>query len=1300
MVSEKKTTPDNPDPAGAAFASDTGIARADGFRVDGRGGGVWLDSLLRAIPAGVAVLDHGSILQVNGRMCEITGYDREQLIGSDAQRLFAARSKDLLDPHLRLAADGGSETETTLVCRDGTLRDVLLTSASIAADAAAGEVVLAVLDITERKRIERQLRQTSEELQNYFSQSLDLLCIADTDGRFVRLNPEWERVLGYPVQEMIGQHYLDFVHPDDVASTVAKVSQLYDGRQVHNFVNRYRTSDGEYRWIEWRSASSGETVYAAARDISERVASEAALRRSEQQFRAVFEQAGVGVVQADITSGAIIQANRRFCQVVGYLPEEIERLTIGELTHPDDLLRERAFIDRLITGAIGEFSHEKRYLHKDGQLVWVNVTVSPMWAADEPPRFCIGVVQDISARKKAEEALRQSEASYRTVLEHIQDVFYRSDAEGRLVMISPAGVRMLGYHSVEEMLGRPNAEFWKNPAQRAALLEKLRVDGHVHDYEVTLVRRDGTEVPVSTSSRFYYDDTGVALGIEGVFRDITERKRAETDTKRQKVLFESLFAGSPEAIAIVDRDDRVVDINASFTAVFGYQRSEALGRSINELVAVGEECADARQISSAVMEDGQIVQQESRRRRKDGSLVDVAVIGFPILIDGQLSGAFGIYHDISDRKQAERNLRESEARLKSLFETMPNGYYRSTPAGRFVDVNTAYVKMLGYENREELLAVDIAEALYVRPEERGKTLKNRHNREFMEASHSETYRLRTKDGRIIDIEDNARYIYDQSGSIIYHEGICRDVTDRRRAEDALRASEERFAKAFQANPGPMVISDIETGRFIDANESWLTMLGHSREETVGHTSWEIGLWNDPNHRYRAVAELKRHGSFHDVKTEFRTKTGEIRFVLWSAEIITLGGRQVMLSLLHDMTAQQRAEEERLRLEEHVRQAQKMEAIGTLAGGIAHDFNNLLTTIMGNVALIRHKHMLEPSVQERIRIIEEMVQRGADLTRQLLGFAKGGKYEVRPVDLNALLRESLDMFGRTHREISIATEFADGPLTVEIDRGQIHQVLLNIFINAAHAMPGGGRLEVHSETVTVDSGERFPGEVAPGKYGRITITDSGHGMDSETMQRVFDPFFTTKPVGKGTGLGLASAYGIVKNHGGAIQVVSRPGAGSSFIIFLPTCNPPVEPTESAASQVMVGESRQETILVVDDEEMILAVSRDLLTELGYRVLTAISGDQALQQFTAADSVVDLVILDMILPDMDGSAIFDRLRQHDPRIKVLLASGYSVDQRARAILERGCNGFIQKPYNMHTLAGKVREILDGQASAKSC
>lgn len=982
--------------------------------------------------------------------------------------------------------------------------------------------------------------------------------------------------------------FMDTFIPSSSARLAADLASLADHEPA--FCRRLKDRVGnELLWTFIREKDDGaEHIYLAigcpcsratedelpagsvtARDISDRLAVEAALRASEQQFRAVFEQAGVGVAQVDVWTGAVVKANRRFYQILGYGAEEVTSLKVRDITHPDDFPKDRERLTALLTGTIRQYTFEKRYLRKDGSSVWVSITVSPMWEPGEEPRYCIGVVQDVSDRKAAEEALHQSEASYRSVLEHIQDVFYRTDEQGHLIMISQAGVTLLGYDSELEMLGRHNSEFWAFPEQRTGLLARLESAGNVFDYEVVLVRKDGVQVPVSTSSSFYRDADGTICGIEGVFRDITERKQAESELLRQKTLFESLFAGSPEAIAIVDRSDRVVAVNRAFTTVFGYDPSESVGRPINDLVASTELCADAQSISHEVVHDGKIVRSETVRRRKDGSPVEVAVLGYPILIGNEITGAFAIYRDITNRKLNERKVRESE---------------------------------------------------------------------------------------------------------------------------------ERFAKAFHANPGPIVISDIETGLFLDVNERWLAMLGHSREETIGHTSKEIGIWDDPEHRDRMIARLKADGSFRDMQTVMRTKTGDHRHVLWSAETIMLGEQRVMLSLIHDVTAQIHAEEERRQLEEHVRQAQKMEAIGTLAGGIAHDFNNLLTTIMGNVALIQHRHQLEPSVRERIRVIEEMVQRGADLTKQLLGFAKGGKYEVRPADLNRLVEESLDMFGRAHREITIGCELIHPLPPVEIDRGQMHQVLLNIFINAAQAMPSGGTLTIRSAVDELDGELVHGGSLLAGTYVRLAISDTGHGMDEKTMQRVFDPFFTTKPVGKGTGLGLASAYGIVKNHGGSIQVASSPGGGSTFTIHLPASRQPLHPGTDTQQRDVAG-GLQETILVIDDEEMILAVSRDLLQELGYRVLIADSGVAALQLVAAEREGIDLVILDMVLPDMDGSAIFDRLRELVPDIKVLLASGYSVDERARAILARGCRAFIQKPYSLEGLANKVREVLDCGAGLAS-
>jgi signal transduction histidine kinase/CheY-like chemotaxis protein len=393
-------------------------------------------------------------------------------------------------------------------------------------------------------------------------------------------------------------------------------------------------------------------------------------------------------------------------------------------------------------------------------------------------------------------------------------------------------------------------------------------------------------------------------------------------------------------------------------------------------------------------------------------------------------------------------------------------------------------------------------------------------------------------------------------------------------------------------------------------------------------------------------------------------------------------------VLRDVSERKKAEEEKRKLETQLQQAQKMESIGTLAGGIAHDFNNILMGIQGNASLMLLKIDSGHPNYEKIKNIEKYVQNGTELTKQLLGFARRGKYHVTASDINEIIEKSSSMFGRTKKEIQIHTNLADGTWTVAVDRGQIDQALLNLYVNAWQAMPEGGDLYLHTENVFLDRSYVKPYKVEPGKYVKITVSDTGVGIDKETKVRIFEPFFTTKEMGRGTGLGLASVYGIIKNHGGYINVYSEKAQGTTFTIYLPASEMEVVEEKEVAASFVKGTG---TILLIDDEKMIIDVGRELLTELGYEVIPAMSGQEAIDRYKKDQDKIDLVIMDMIMPGMGGGETFDRLKGINSAIKVLLSSGYSINGQATKILQRGCDGFIQKPFTMNQLSQKIHDIL---------
>ena len=530
--------------------------------------------------------------------------------------------------------------------------------------------------------------------------------------------------------------------------------------------------------------------------------------------------------------------------------------------------------------------------------------------------------------------------------------------------------------------------------------------------------------------------------------------------------------------------------------------------------------------------------------------------------------------------------------------------------------------------------------------------------------------------------------------------LTEEIEERRQTETALRESESRYRSLYSkakreeelyisllnSSPDAIIVYDMD-GRVKYLSPAFTQIFGWSFEELAGK---RIPFVPDSEIEasMRIIRKLLLEGTpCSGFETRRCTKDGRLIHVSISGSRYHdhQGNPEGMLAILRDIS-------ERKKLEAQVQHALRMEAIGTLAGGIAHDFNNLLMGIQGRVSLMLLDHGSDHPFYDHLKGIEEHVRTASDLTRQLLGFARGGKYKTEPIDLNRIVEKTANMFSQTRKEIRVNLDLSETVWTVEADRSQIEQVLLNLYVNAWQAMPQGGELRIETRKETLDAGFSRAKGVKPGNFAVVRIADTGVGMDESTLQRIFDPFFTTKERSRGTGLGLSSAYGIVRNHGGLITVKSRIAQGSQFDIYLPASEKKVNNRPDNETVLLSGNG---TVLLVDDEPFILEVGAELIERIGYRVLTARNGRQAVELFRKHCAEIALVVLDMIMPDLSGDKTFEQLRTIDPHVKVLFSSGYSIDGEALKTLNKGCNGFIQKPFTLQDLSEKLRALCDDEA-----
>ncbi len=1133
-------------------------------------------------------------------------------------------------------------------------------------------------------------------------------------------------------------------------------------------------------------------------------------------------------------------------------------------------------------------------------------------------------------RQRAEEALEGSERRYRDLAAFAPVGIFRSTRGGRFVSANAAFAKLLGYGSIDEVLRLDlRRDIYFDAGDRERLIAENERQGGIAIHEVRLKRRDGSPIWVRMDSRTVAEDSGGPARFEDFVHDVTESKRFEDALRRAEEQYRHLFENSPIPMWVVDRETlRYLAVNGAAVSHYGYSREEFLAMEVGRLLP--EEDLPAMRVT--MPKEGAGLEKKGiwRHRKKDGGLIQVEIVTHTLEFGGR-SGWLAAAYDVSDRLEAEKSLRDSERRYRSLFESMLHGYAhcevlfeKGEPRDfLYLDVNPAFEKLTGltgvvgkratqaipglresdpelfetygrvartgvpekfetfvdalgiwfaisvYSPRkghfvalfdniserkrgEESLrmlqrAVEQAEnaifltgpdgvLTYVNPaferiygytpeEALGKTprilkggllarpyYERFWNRLLAGESVREEFVNRKRDGGLVTVEASVSPVLDGKKKRIGFIAVQHDVTDRKRSEEALRQSEQRFSRAFHASPIPTTISEVATGRVVDVNEQFLRVFGYSREEVIGKTSLELDLWADRASRDRAAARVRKEGSIRDQLTRIRTRSGDVREVVGSAVPVDLAGVACMLWTFLDVTERRQAEAgmrkseerfrklfdsdaigiaiadlsgntleandaclamlgytredleagrirwneltpaehiprdrevieelrrtgaavpwekellrkdgtrvpvligiamleasqgsclayvvdltERRRLEEQFRQAQKMEAVGQLAGGIAHDFNNLLTAILGYSDLLGEKAAPGSEESENVEQIRKAGERAASLTRQLLAFSRQQVLERRVLDLNHLIRNLEKMLRRLIGEdIELSATLDPALRRVHADAGQLEQVILNLAVNSRDAMPSGGKLTIETANVELDEAyARRHATVRPGPYVMIAVSDTGTGMDARTISHVFEPFFTTKELGKGTGLGLATVYGIVKQSGGYIWVYSEPGKGTSFKIYLPPVEEgAVEEHPSVADPSALQGS--ETVLLVEDEESVRSLARTILEGYGYTVLEAGSGEKALEIVRAHGRPIHLVLTDVVMPAMSGTELVSRLEALKPGIRSLYMSGYTDDAVVRHGLLEKARVFLQKPFTPAILARKVRDALEG-------
>jgi PAS domain S-box-containing protein len=986
------------------------------------------------------------------------------------------------------------------------------------------------------------------------------------------------------------------------------------------------------------------------------------LRESEERFRNMFTAAATGIA-ISTPQGRYLHANAAYCRMLGYTEEELRERDFASLTYPDDLTLNLKLRDELLAGQRESILLEKRYLNRNGDIVWTRHSVSATHAVSGEISTLMVVAEDITERKLAEEDLQRRQTELQVLFDLMPAMIWFKDTQNTILRVNQRVAKATG-KLVEEIEGKSMSEVYPQEAAKCHKDDLEVIHSRMPKLGIIEILRglENQELWVQTDKVPVCDKDGKVTGIIVMAQDITERKRVEEKLN----LFRTLIEGIPDAIEVIEPETgRYLDINETGCQRLGYSREEMLAMNVADIGVERDYWAVWPEVAKEIKKVGFATIFE-RHRRKDGSTFPVEVNARYLNIDqGYL---VAVVRDITERKQME-------SRFRRLVDSNVQGVIFWNTNGIVTGANDAFLRLTGY-TQENVAGGDVSWAEMTPPELAARdqiALKELASTGVCGSFEKEFI---CKDGSRVPVLVGAAMFEDNP-----NEGLCFvvDLTERKRLE-------ARYRRLVDSNAQGVMFWK-ETGEIVGGNEAFLRLVGYTREDLeAGRIDWKA--MTPPEYHaadQRALEELAAGSVLKPLEKEWIRKDGSRVPILLGAAIFEDNPNEGVCFAL-DLS-------ERKKLEQQFLRAQRMESIGTLAGGVAHDLNNILAPIMMSIAILKSTSD-SPQTREILDTLEVSAQRGADIVRQVLSFARGMEGQRVEIQSKHLLKDMENIIRDTFpKDVEMRFSIPNDTWPILGDPTQVHQILLNLCVNARDAMPNGGKLTIGVENTTLD--EHYAAmniQAKPGRYVKICVTDSGTGIPQNIIDKIFEPFFTTKELNKGTGLGLSTVMAIVKSHEGVVNVYSIPGKGTTFNVYLPAAETSSEAHTKKSEQVNLPRGNGETILVVDDEASILTITRQTLQAFGYLVLMAKDGAEAVAIYAERKNEIAVVLTDMMMPVMDGSSVIRVLTRINPAIKIIAASGLAANGSGNPNPGTRIKHFLTKPYTAETLLKTLRAILE--------